>query len=69
MKPIAHESADLKQRLKHAPLTAALRAEAEIHTAEAEEAVWEVQEGLDTCSPGSYVAFAFGNTPKKERRS
>lgn len=56
MKDTAEESAVLKQRLKHEPLTPELEREVEDHPQEAEEAVWEVEEGYDICSPGSYVA-------------
>lgn len=56
MKDTADESATLKQRFKHEPLTDALLAEAAEHPQEAEESVWEVEQGYDTYSPGSYVA-------------
>lgn len=56
MKETAGESADLKMALKHDPVTDLLRAEAEAFPAEADEAVAEVQGGLDTCAPDSYVA-------------
>lgn len=56
MKATEAESAALKQRLKHEPLTPELDAEAGEHTAEAEESVWEVEQGYDTCSPDTYVA-------------
>lgn len=55
MKDTEDESAALKQALKHQPLTPDLEAEAALHTQEAEEAVWEVEQGLDTRSTGSYV--------------
>lgn len=56
MKDTQEESATLKQALKHQPLSPMLEQEAADHPQEAEEAVWEVQEGYDTFSPGSYVA-------------
>ena len=60
MKETAKESATLKQQLKHNPLDPELEREAGEHPHEAEEAVWEVEQGHDTCSPGSYVARELG---------
>lgn len=56
MKDTPEESAVLKQRFKHEALSRELENEASEHPQEAEEAVWEVEQGYDTCSPGSYVA-------------
>jgi hypothetical protein len=50
----AGESADLKQALKHDPVTPELRALAD--SLEGDEAVAEVLGGWDTAAPGSYVA-------------
>lgn len=58
MKETAEESAVLKQRFKHEPLSPELGDEARKHPQEAEEAVWEVDAGYDTCAPGSYVAYS-----------
>ena len=56
MKPTAEQSADLKMALKHDPATDHLRAEAEVHPLEADEACAEVTAGLDSCAPESWVA-------------
>lgn len=56
MKDTQDESAALKQALKHSPMTPELKAEAEIHFSEAEEALQEVKEGYESCSPSSWVA-------------
>jgi hypothetical protein len=56
VKPTWQESADLKQALKHDPETPELAAEAQAFPLEADEAVIEVEQGLATCSPGSWVA-------------
>ena len=56
MKETAEESAELKMALKHDPETPALAAEAESHPQEADEALFEVEAGLDTAAPGSWVA-------------
>lgn len=55
MKETAGESAGLKMALKHDPVTDALRAEAERFPLEADEAFCEVERGLDTADPGSWV--------------
>lgn len=56
MKQTAAESAELKQALKHDPETPTLAAEAEAHPLEADEAVDEVERGLDDAHPESWVA-------------
>lgn len=56
MKPTADESAELKMALKHDPCSDALRAEAAAFPLEADEALQEVQRGLDIADPGSWVA-------------
>jgi hypothetical protein len=56
MKDTAEKSADLKQALKHDAVTDELRAEAEAHPQEADEAVHEAATGLDPATPGSWVA-------------
>jgi len=50
------ESAEFKQRLKHDPVSDSLRSLAEIHGIEAQESIAEVEDGLDTFTPGSWVA-------------
>lgn len=61
MKPTWQESADLKQSLKHAPVSPQLVAEAEAFPLEADEAYFEVVDGSDTCEPGSWVACLMGD--------
>lgn len=56
MKDTAAESAELKMALKHDPVTPELEAEAQAFPVEADEACSEVEDGLDTASPGSWVA-------------
>jgi len=56
MKDTAEQSAELKMALKHDPETSLLRAEAERHPLEADEALLEVETGLDTAHPESWVA-------------
>lgn len=53
-------SATFKQALKHSQLTAELEREADSRPQEAAEAVEEVEQGRDTCSPCSYVARELG---------
>jgi hypothetical protein len=55
MRDTAKESADLKQALKHEPVTDELRAQAEAHPLEAEEAIQDTETGLDPATPGSWV--------------
>lgn len=50
----AEQSADLKQALKHDPVTDELRAAAD--SPEGDEAVDECRRGYDTATPGSWVA-------------
>lgn len=56
MKATAEESADLKMALKHDPETPELAAEAARFGAEAGEALWECEQGLDIAAAGSWVA-------------
>lgn len=56
MKETAEQSADLKMALKHDPVTDHLRAEAKAFSLEADEAYFEVLDGLDTCAPDSWIA-------------
>jgi hypothetical protein len=56
MKDTAEESADLKMALKHDPVTDELRAEAVTFPLEADDAYFEVKEGRDHLTPGSWVA-------------
>ena len=56
MKPTANESADLMQALKHDPVTGALRDEAKAFPVEADQAIADVEGGLDTAHPQSWVA-------------
>lgn len=56
MKETEEQSAELKWALKHDPVTHELRAEAEEHLNEAAEAIGEVELGLDTAAPDSWVA-------------
>lgn len=52
----ADESAELKQALKHDPITVELRRMAAENPVEADEAVLECEQGYDTYSPDSWVA-------------
>ena len=56
MKSTQEESAALKQALKKQDNTPALDLEATNFPLEAEESIWEVEQGLDTCTPSSWVA-------------
>lgn len=58
MKDTAAESAELKMALKHDEETPALRRNADEHPQEAAEAIEDVAAGLDTATPGSWVAKA-----------
>ena len=56
MLPTADESAELKMALKHDRETDELAKLAQIHPQEADEALFEVEEGLDSAAYGSWVA-------------